>query len=60
MKNMYPVIRSSRRARPAALPDLTAEQGLNTIFKLLESLLPKFPGKCKNAKIEVFTEKKNR
>lgn len=51
MKNMYPVIRSSRTARPAALPYLTAEQGLNTIFKFLESLPPKLPGKCKNRSI---------
>lgn len=58
MKKVYPVIRSSRTARPAALPDLTAKQGLNTIFKLLESLLPELPGKCRNAKIEAFMGKK--
>lgn len=54
MKNTYPVIRSSRTPRPAALPDLMAEQGLNTIFKFL----PKLPGKYKNARIGIFMGKK--
>lgn len=58
MKNMYPVIRSSRTASPALPREVTVQQRPKTIFKFLKSLLPKLYGKCRNIKIEAFMKKK--
>lgn len=57
MKNTYPVIRSSRTVSPALPREVTVQQGLNTVFKFLEGLLPKLSGKSRNIKIDVFMKK---